>query len=255
MLIARRSRMLAVLALAGALAAFPLAVGASHDFADVPNSNVFHADISALAASGVTTGCGGGNYCPSAFVTREQMAAFMNRLGALAPGKVPVVNAAALDGLTSDQFLRSDAVETGAFTCSGATMQPTVDGTDFVTSGTFRQLNSASGWLNCPVLLPDGSTVTAFRAGVYDGSGSSYVLCNLVRGELYSELGASTMASVDSTPAFQSGATMLEDLSIGTPVIDNGQYVYLAECFLSANAIEAVLGVSVEYSVTGLPMP
>jgi hypothetical protein len=76
----------------------PLAVFASHDFTDVPNSNLFHADISALVDSGVTTGCGGGRYCPKAFVTREQMAAFMNRLGALAPGKTPVVNAAELQG-------------------------------------------------------------------------------------------------------------------------------------------------------------
>jgi hypothetical protein len=96
---------LTVLALALALAAFPLGALASHDFADVPDSNPFHADISALAASGVTTGCGGGNYCPSAFVTREQMAAFMNRLGALAAGKTPVVNADKLDGLDSTDFL------------------------------------------------------------------------------------------------------------------------------------------------------
>jgi hypothetical protein len=104
--VVHRPRLLAILALMVALAAFPLASLASHDFADVPDSNPFHTDISALAATGVTTGCGGGNYCPSAFVTREQMAAFMNRLGALAPGKTPVVNATQLDGLDSDEFLR-----------------------------------------------------------------------------------------------------------------------------------------------------
>ena len=76
-----------------ALMAFPLGVIASHQFSDVPNSNPFHADIDAVADTGVTTGCGGGKYCPSAFVTREQMAAFMNRLGALGPGKTPVANA------------------------------------------------------------------------------------------------------------------------------------------------------------------
>jgi hypothetical protein len=88
------------------LAAFPLGVLASHDFLDVPDSNTFHADISALAASGVTTGCGGGNYCPSAFVTREQMAAFMNRLGALGAGKVPVVNATTVDRYNANALNR-----------------------------------------------------------------------------------------------------------------------------------------------------
>ncbi|HLE58875.1 MAG TPA: S-layer homology domain-containing protein, partial [Candidatus Limnocylindria bacterium] len=83
-------RTVAALALGLALAAFPLGALASHQFGDVPDSNIYHADIDALADSGVTTGCGGGNFCPSAFVTREQMAAFMNRLGALAAGKTPV---------------------------------------------------------------------------------------------------------------------------------------------------------------------
>ena len=41
---------------------------------------------------------GGGNYCPKDYVTREQMAAFMNRLGALQAGKTPVVNADKVDG-------------------------------------------------------------------------------------------------------------------------------------------------------------
>ena len=109
---ARRAhrRLPAAVALTLALAAFPLGTLASHDFADVPDSNPFHADISALAASGVTTGCGGGNYCPSAFVTREQMAAFMNRLGALAPGKTPVVNADLLDGMDSTALIIDQVV-------------------------------------------------------------------------------------------------------------------------------------------------
>ncbi len=85
-------------AMLGAAIAFPLGAFASHTFTDVPTSNTFHADISALAASGVTTGCAAGKYCPKDFVTREQMAAFLNRLGALGPGKTPVVNADKVDG-------------------------------------------------------------------------------------------------------------------------------------------------------------
>ena len=85
--------------------ALPLGIVlASHTFNDVPSTNQFHNDISAIAAAGVTSGCGGGNYCPKDNVTREQMAAFMNRLGALGPGQTPVVNADQLDGLDAGAF-------------------------------------------------------------------------------------------------------------------------------------------------------
>jgi hypothetical protein len=48
-------------------------VMATHQFGDVPESNTFHGNITALAESGVTAGCGGGNYCPKGNVTREPM--------------------------------------------------------------------------------------------------------------------------------------------------------------------------------------
>jgi hypothetical protein len=112
----RITRRLTILGATIALAlAAPLGVALAAHFNDVPNSSVYHGDITALAATGVTVGCGGGNFCPKANVTREQMAAFMNRLGALGPGKTPVVNAKTaqtasnadkLDGLDSSAFAR-----------------------------------------------------------------------------------------------------------------------------------------------------
>jgi hypothetical protein len=39
-------------------------------FADVPHGHPFHRFVEALAAAGITGGCGGGNYCPDAPVTR-----------------------------------------------------------------------------------------------------------------------------------------------------------------------------------------
>jgi S-layer homology domain len=51
----------------------------SQRFTDVPPTNPFYAFIDRMAALGITSGCGGGNYCPSANVTREQMAAFIIR--------------------------------------------------------------------------------------------------------------------------------------------------------------------------------
>ena len=54
-------------------------------------------------------------YCPNDFVTRGEMAAFMNRLGAVAPGKTPVVNADKLDGLDSTDFMTILAHSYGSF--------------------------------------------------------------------------------------------------------------------------------------------
>ena len=88
---------LVVIVLTAAIA-FPLGVYASHQFTDVPASNIFHADIDAVRDAGVTTGCAPTKYCPDDFVTREQMAAFLNRLGALGADKTPVVNADKVDG-------------------------------------------------------------------------------------------------------------------------------------------------------------
>jgi hypothetical protein len=48
-------------------------------FSDVPASSPFCSWIEELARRGVTGGCGGGNYCPSAAVTREQMSVFVLR--------------------------------------------------------------------------------------------------------------------------------------------------------------------------------
>ncbi len=47
-------------------------------FDDVPASSPFCRWIEELARRGVVTGCGGGNYCPTAAVTREQMAVFLS---------------------------------------------------------------------------------------------------------------------------------------------------------------------------------
>ena len=46
-------------------------------FPDVPCPSTFANWIEALAAEGVTTGCGGGNFCPDNLVTRRQMAVFL----------------------------------------------------------------------------------------------------------------------------------------------------------------------------------
>jgi hypothetical protein len=46
-------------------------------FADVPTTHPFFQFIEALVASGITAGCGGGNFCPDTPLTRGQMAVFL----------------------------------------------------------------------------------------------------------------------------------------------------------------------------------
>ncbi|WP_456373468.1 S-layer homology domain-containing protein, partial [Thiolapillus sp.] len=48
-------------------------------FADVPASYWAASWVEQLVADGVTSGCGGGNYCPDADITRAQMAIFLLR--------------------------------------------------------------------------------------------------------------------------------------------------------------------------------
>ena len=47
-------------------------------FGDVPASSPFCRWVEEMARRGITTGCGGGNFCPQASVTREQMAVFLS---------------------------------------------------------------------------------------------------------------------------------------------------------------------------------
>jgi len=46
-------------------------------FPDVACPSLFADWIEELASEGITAGCGGGNYCPLAPITREQMAVFL----------------------------------------------------------------------------------------------------------------------------------------------------------------------------------
>ena len=61
----------------------PPGVGANTGFGDVPPNHWAAAWIKQLVAEGITAGCGGGNYCPEAPVTRAQMAVFLTQTFAL----------------------------------------------------------------------------------------------------------------------------------------------------------------------------
>ncbi len=57
----------------------PPACVAGVPFADITCTTPYDAWIEQFARDGITGGCGGGNYCPSTAVTRDQMAVFIER--------------------------------------------------------------------------------------------------------------------------------------------------------------------------------
>ena len=75
----RSRRMLGLVTAAAIVLASAGVVSASHIFSDVPDSNGFHAAISAVAGAGITTGCGAGKFCPTSTISREQEAALLHR--------------------------------------------------------------------------------------------------------------------------------------------------------------------------------
>ena len=52
---------------------------ATPTFGDVPGAHPFYQFIEALAKSGISGGCGSGNFCPESPLTRGQMAAFLSK--------------------------------------------------------------------------------------------------------------------------------------------------------------------------------
>jgi hypothetical protein len=232
------------------LIAFPLGAMASHQFSDVPNSNPFHADISAIAGAGVTTGCGGGNFCPKDAVTREQMAAFMNRLGALSGNKPPVVNADRLDGLDADQFARSDVLVGGHANCNGGEMIAANNVTEYTIAG--------QSTFFCPLSFPNGATVTGLRARVRDVTATGEAYCYVKRHGLLSQeavvvMGTTTSSGLTATP----GQIVIADLVVVSQTIDNSLYEYIGECRFSGPGLgnTGLYAYSASYTVEGPAVP
>ena len=101
----------------------------SKDFFTDDGASKHHASINALAASGITSGCGDRKFCPSGRVTREQMASFLTRGLSLPPTQRnyfsdddssrhhAAINALAASGITSgcgtDRFCPRTTVTRG----------------------------------------------------------------------------------------------------------------------------------------------
>jgi hypothetical protein len=68
---------MAVFLLKGKHASSYIPPAATGVFQDVPTDYWAARWIEQLAAEGITSGCGNGNYCPTTPVTRDQMAVFL----------------------------------------------------------------------------------------------------------------------------------------------------------------------------------
>ena len=95
-------------------------------FPDVPCPSLFADWIEALAAEGITTGCGGGLFCPNNLVTRRQMAVFLlkSKYGSsyVPPACTGVFDDVACPGAPAVDFIEQLAAEQITGGCS--TMPP-----------------------------------------------------------------------------------------------------------------------------------
>jgi hypothetical protein len=234
--------------------AFPVGVIAGHGFTDVPTGSTFHADIEAIADAGVTLGCSPTTYCPKEFVTREQMAAFLNRLGALGPGKTPVANATKLDGLDSTQFVRSDATVQGESVCPGNQMMPALSTATYATSGSLIYATGAGLGAKCQFRLPDGATITTFRAAFRDTSNTENAGCRLEQ-QLRNSTSIFDIVTVQTTNAGTPGDTVLSSSSGLPEVVNNGTSTYVVHCSITGSGTDiGVFSAAVEYTFAGLPV-
>ncbi|MFQ5554424.1 MAG: right-handed parallel beta-helix repeat-containing protein, partial [Acidimicrobiia bacterium] len=193
------------------------------DFFSDDADSIFEANINALAASGITRGCGDGTtYCPDRPVTREQMAAFLDR-------------ALALPGTPTDHFVDDDdsifETSINSFAEAGITAgcnPPTNDrfcGTDVVTREQMASFMSRALALPAPPPTPDGPAPVVippgFDAVVPAGASIQATVNSLPPGAaLYLEAGLHPRQSVSPKP----GQTF-----VGAPgaLLDGqGQYVH-----------------------------
>jgi hypothetical protein len=227
----RRGVVVAMVA-AGILAAFVGGAYSSDVFSDVPSEAFYHNDVTWLANTGLTAGCGGGKFCPERAVTRGQMAVFLHKL--------------------------VSATRTGHFSCDGTTWEPLDSSMTFGhAGGVYRHRTSTAGNGNfrCNLALPHGSTVTEMTYVVHDSDAVGFVGCQTIRIDQTGTTGAfETLASGATTAAFTGGASELVDSSITNAAIDNSRYSYFAQCAPSTGtSATGIYGATVTYTYTGVP--
>ncbi|HEX7224940.1 MAG TPA: S-layer homology domain-containing protein [Candidatus Limnocylindria bacterium] len=127
----RRRRLPIAFIVAIVAIAVPALAFANHQFGDVPTASTYHDDVEALVGAAITTGCGGGNYCPGSAVTRGQMAAFLNRglgIATSSYGEIPVEE-------SGSSYIATISIPAGASTGGTGYVTVAADVTAFITGG------------------------------------------------------------------------------------------------------------------------
>ncbi|MGA7097070.1 MAG: S-layer homology domain-containing protein [Acidimicrobiia bacterium] len=236
----RRRSSLLVAAILAFMFVFPAAVWASHQFTDVPDSNVFHNSIGWMKDNGITVGCNppaNTKYCPDDPVTRGQMAAFMKRLA-----ENNVVDAATLDGMDSSEFAtKSDLSTTGTVTMGAGSF--TASGTAATWSNGCVRDETSPFQVRASVQLPVGATITSFTGYVVDADGGANGNVRLVR---------TTAVTTTMATATTSGSAGLQNVTVNlaTPEpVDATDYFYVEYTGGSGSGSHQICGVSIGYSI------
>lgn len=150
-------------------------------FDDVPPSNPFVADIEWVADAGVTLGCAdGSSYCPTDFVTRQQMAAFMHRLAVN-----QVVDAASVQGLEPADLMGGSDDRYYTKTEVDALLAPLTNSVAAFAGGNQSvDLTSVDQVVRSVSLMPpaDGTVVVTSSADLWRRSGSPGARCSITTG-------------------------------------------------------------------------
>jgi hypothetical protein len=150
------------------------------------------------------------------------------------------------------RWVRKATVQTGYYSCAGSAWESALGGTVYDTNtGLKYRISGDTGTFRCSVEIPHGATITAVRFSVVD-SDPTDVTCRLDRTNMAASIGDEVhMASAATTGT--PGAVRIEDLTINSPVVDNAQYSYFAQCSIDGTTIAAgVYGANIEYTVSGL---
>lgn len=219
----------------GLIGAFVGGAYGNHVFSDVPSNAFYHSDVTWLANTGITAGCGGTKFCPESPVTRGQMAVFLHKM----------VN----------------RPRTGHFSCDGSSFVATASDTGFgtnVSGGVWRYRTSGLGIFWCNVVIPDGATITKVSFAVKDFDNTAEVSAGALSRTHLTAGTPTLMAFTNSSgvATVSSSVVTLEDTTISAPVVDNAIYSYRLEVSMDGTDSDVgIYGATIEYTYPGTPAP